>query len=320
VSAGMLFTVVVGDYLIEKEKPKLKRKIKMMMYEKAQEVDLASYDKPDFYNELVLAINEGDKQIERCSTFLKNTFSGIVAFATTGFYFIYKDKCSILFVASSFVVVFLSNKALNRLQYSIRIESNPFERKRDYVKRIYYLGNYAKELRLNPQINKSLYEDFEESNREIYAIEKSNSKKKMLYRYMSTYIGNDFFNDVAYVIYLIIRASISGLPISSVAILYRNFGNLKEGMSVFTNTYPYACETSLYIQKIRDFLASKSDIISEKNFELNSKRTKSLRDGLPRLWRSVSFTQKAVDSDALMMYRLSYHTKTKHYQKPLLLL
>ncbi len=32
------------------------------------------------------------------------------------------------------------------------------------------------------------------------------------------------------------------------------------------------------------------------------KRTKSLRDGLPRLWRSVFFTQKAVDSDTLMMY------------------
>jgi hypothetical protein len=35
---------------------------------------------------------------------------------------------------------------------------------------------------------------------------------------------------------------------------------------------------------------------------LNSGRTKSLRDGLPRLWRSVSFTQKAVDSETMMMY------------------
>ena len=61
-------------------------------------------------------------------------------------------------------------------------------------------------------------------------------------------------------------------------------------------------------------------IVNVSSSKIYWNRTKSLRDGLPRLWRSVSFTQKAVDSDALMMYRLSYHTKTKHYQKPLLLL
>ena len=271
VSLGMIFTVYVGDCLIEKERPKLKRKIKMMLYEKVKDVDLKCYDNPDFYNNLVLAVNESDKQIERCSTFLKNTFSGIVAFLSTGFYFLHKDKYSILFVAVSFIIVFFANKAFNRINYKVRIESNAHERKREYVKRVFYLADYAKEIRQNPDITKKLFKDFDAANNSVYEVEKKNSCKRLWTRYLSTYVGNDFFNDVLYVIYLVLRASINhGLPISSVAILYRNFNNLKDGMKVFTNTYPYACETSLYIQKIKDFLLYENELKSRVNAHMDS--------------------------------------------------
>jgi ATP-binding cassette subfamily B protein len=56
ITLGMVFTVFVGDYIAEKEKPKMRQKIKMMLYERAKELDLACYDNPEFYNEQVLAI------------------------------------------------------------------------------------------------------------------------------------------------------------------------------------------------------------------------------------------------------------------------
>ena len=45
--------------------------------------------------------------------------------------------------------------------------------------------------------------------------------------------------------------------------LVHRFGDLKRNLRVFTETYPKACETSLYIQKIRDFLAYEPKIVSE---------------------------------------------------------
>ena len=50
ITLGMLFTVFSGDYIMEKERPKVKEKIKLMLYEKASKVDLACYDDPEFYN------------------------------------------------------------------------------------------------------------------------------------------------------------------------------------------------------------------------------------------------------------------------------
>ncbi|MCR5094485.1 MAG: ABC transporter ATP-binding protein/permease [Lachnospiraceae bacterium] len=272
ISIGMVFTVWVGDYVREKEGPKVRRKIKLMLYDKAKDLDLACYDNPDYYNEMVLAIAEVDKQIERCIQFLSNVFAGLATFITTGIYFLRKDGISILFAVCSFVLTFVFMQAYNRLSYQIRISRNPHERKREYVKRVFYLPDCAKEMRLNPGVSDSLYREFDAANEEIIAVEKKNAKKHFLFSFIANYIGNDFFCDVIYIGYLVLKATVWGtLSFSSVAILYNSFGRMKRGLRVFTDTYPFACESSLYIHRIRGFLEYESAIVSEENLVPDSR-------------------------------------------------
>ncbi|MCR4763548.1 MAG: ABC transporter ATP-binding protein/permease [Lachnospiraceae bacterium] len=264
ISIGMIFTVWVGDYVREKEGPKVRQTIKLMLYDKAKDLDLACYDNPNYYNEMILAIAEVDKQIERCIQFLSNVFAGLATFITTGIYFLKKDGVSILFAVCSFVLTFVFMQAYNRLSYQIRISRNPHERKREYVKRVFYLPDCAKEMRLNPGVSDSLYREFDAANEEIIAVEKKNAKKHFLFSFIANYIGNDFFCDVIYIGYLVLKATVWGaLSFSSVAILYNSFGRMKRGLRVFTDTYPFACESSLYIHKIRSFLEYESTIVSK---------------------------------------------------------
>lgn len=265
ITLGMVFTVFVGDYVMEKERPKIREKIKFQFYEKARELDLECYDNPEYYDQLVLVLAEVDNQIDRCVTFLQNTASGIAVFVSTGIYFFMKDKVSILFAAVSFVMAFGFNQLFNRLTFKIRIARNPHERKRDYVKRVFYLSDYAKELRLNPEVSGVLFERFEEANEEVYQVEKKNANRRFFLSFMRRYVSNSFFSDVLYISYLVFQATVrKALSFSSVAILYNSFGRLKRGMSIFTDVYPFACETSLYVQKIRDFLDYEPKIVSKK--------------------------------------------------------
>lgn len=265
ITLGMVFTVIAGDYIGEKEKPKIREKIKMLLYEKAKELDLDCYDNPEFYNEQVLAISEVDKQIDRGIQFIQNTLSGITVFVSTGIYFLMKDKVSILFVTVSFVLSFVFNQIYNKLSYLVRIETNPFSRKRDYVKRIFYLSDYAKEIRLNPDVSGILFERFEEANDEVYKIEKKYANRKFVLGFLRRYVSNAMFSDVLYISYLVFQAAVRGaLSFSTVAILYNSFGRLKQGMRIFTDVYPFASETSLYVRKIRKFLEYKPEIVSEK--------------------------------------------------------
>ena len=60
ITLGMVFTVFVGDYVMEKERPKIREKIKFQFYEKARELDLECYDNPEYYDQLVLVLAEVD--------------------------------------------------------------------------------------------------------------------------------------------------------------------------------------------------------------------------------------------------------------------
>lgn len=263
VTIEMVFSAWVSNYIAAKYLPKVRQDVRMMLYEKASGMDLKCYDNPEYYNELVLVMSEADKQIDRCITFLENTFSGIVTLLSTGIYFFHKDCFSILFAVAAFVMAFGFNRIYNRLSFKLRIEKNPMERKREYVKRVFYMQDYAKELRLNAGVADILYQDFEHCNDEIYQTEKKYMTRRFWISFLRRYISNAFISDVVYIGYLIYRAIVMGaLSYSSVAILYNSFGRLKRSMNVFTDVYPYACETSLYVQRIRDFLAIEPELVS----------------------------------------------------------
>ncbi len=268
ITLGMVFTVVAGDYIQEKERPKVREKIKMLLYEKTKELDLACYDNPEYYNEMVLAISEVDAQIDRCELFLRNTVSGITVFISTGIYFLIRDSFSIVFAAASFIMAFAFNQLYNKKSFQIRMERNPHERKREYVKRVFYLNDYAKEIRLNPEIPGIMFRTFEQANDEVYNVEKRHARRRLFLGVMRRYVSNAFFSDVLYISYLVFQAAVRGvLSFSGVAILYNSFGRLKRGMSIFTDVYPFACESSLYIQKIRDFLSYEPKIQSTEGIE-----------------------------------------------------
>lgn len=299
ITLGMLFSVIVTDYWAARELPKVRRRVKLALYEKAKELDLKCYDDPAYYNELVLAISEADKQIDRCVTLLQNTASGIAVFVSTGIYFFSKDKLSIVFAAVSFCLSFFFNQLYNRLSYEVRMKRNPFERKREYVKRVFYLSDYAKELRLNPQVSDILLADFEEANDEIYKAEKSYANRRFALSFLRRYVSNDFFSDVLYISYLVFKAAvIHTVSYSSVAILYNSFGRMKRSMSLFTDVYPYASETSLYVQRIRDFLDYEPEIQSRKGL-LPANRAKALE------LKHVSFAYNKTDGNIIHDVSLS---------------
>ena len=272
ITIGMLFTVYQGEYVGPRERPKVRQKIKMKLYEKARDMDLECYDDPEFYNSQVLAISEIDNQIDRVMKFVIDTLSGLAAFVTTAIYFLYKDRTAILFALGAFVLSMIFEQLYNKQNYLARVEGIPSSRKRDYIKRIYYLNDYAKEIRLNPGVSDILFDRFEAANDEVYAVEKKYALKKWFFGFMRRYVCNSFFADVLFIGYLVYQAAVlHSISFSTVAILYGSFGRLKNSMRVFSETYPFACETSLYVNKIREFLNYEPKIVSKEKLAPTNK-------------------------------------------------
>ncbi len=263
VMLGLLFNAYVFQKLQQKSQPKIKQAIKQMMFDKAKEIDLECYDNPEFYNNYVLSVSEVDNQIGRIFTLITNLCTGLVSIVLSGAFFIGNDPISFIFIAVSFAASLWSGKTLNRLNFRIRNEKNPYERKLGYVNRVFYLNDYAKEVRLNTEVSDELLKDFDETNDKVLAIDKKNAGKRFGLQLLKDYICNGFLIDVVYMIYLVYCAAVlHRISYSNVAVMRGTANRMKNRMRQFSDVFPKMEEISLYVQKMQNFLNIEPKIVS----------------------------------------------------------
>ena len=237
-------------------KPKLYQALKEQMYRKASEIDLSCYDDPKYYNDFVLAVAEAETSIDRTLKMLNILMQGLTILFTTGVFYLFVDPKGILFVFASFVLRFLVSVVLNKLNYKIRLKVNPLVRERDYVSRVFYLNDYAKELRLHPKVGDQLEQEFSETNDKIISLQKKVGLKRSLLMFTKDYAVGDFIMDGLYITYLVFQAAVlHTIDYSNAVVLFNRTGSLRRGMSNIADLFPLAQENSLYLEKIRAFLA-----------------------------------------------------------------
>ncbi|MCR5686001.1 MAG: ABC transporter ATP-binding protein/permease [Lachnospiraceae bacterium] len=236
-------------------KPKLYKALKEKMYEKASQIDLSCYDDPKYYNDFVLAVAEAESSIDRFLAMCNMIVQGLTIIFTTGVFYLMTDAAGILFVLASFILRFLVAKVLNKLNYDVRMKVNPLERKRNYVSRVFYLNDYAKELRLHPKVGDALEAEFMEANDGIVKEQKKVGFKRSLLGFTRDYAVGDFIMDGLYITYLVFQAAVlHTIDYSNAVVLFNRTGSLRRGMANMADIFPKAQENSLYIDKIRAFL------------------------------------------------------------------
>lgn len=254
-----MIQIIPDGYFIHgwtyKAKPMLYRSLKEKMYEKAAEIDLSCYDDPKYYNDFVLAVAEAESSIDRFLKMCNMMVQGITVIVTTGAFYIMTDAIGILFVLASFVLRFLVSRVLNKLNFDVRLKVNPLERKRNYVSRVFYLNDYAKELRLHPKVGDKLEKEFEETNDEIAKEQKRVGLKRTFLNFTRDYVVGDFIMDGLYITYLVFKATVlKTLAYSDAVVLFNRTSSLRRGFANIADVVPMAQENSLYIDKIRAFL------------------------------------------------------------------
>ena len=254
-----MIQIVPDGYFIHgwsfRSKPKLYKALKEKMYEKAAEIDLSCYDDPKYYNDFVLAVAEAESSIDRFLSMCNMIMQGLTIVFTTGVFYLLTDAAGILFVAASFVLRFLVSRILNKLNYAVRVKVNPLERKRNYVSRVFYLNDYAKELRLHPQVGDALEQEFVEANDAIIEEQKKVGTKRSLLGFTNAYLVGDFIMDGLYITYLVFQAAVlHTIDYSNAVVLFNRTGSLRRGMANLADIFPQAQANSLYVDKIRAFL------------------------------------------------------------------
>ena len=310
ITLGLIFDLVVQHFYAQKMQPLLRKKIKMRIYEKAKDVDMLSYDESSYYDDYRLCVSEFDNQLDRVINVLQNFFSCIVTFLLTGSYFLINDAGACFFVALSFVLRTVFGKKYNKMSFDIKLEKNVLERKREYYKRLFYLGDYAKEVRFYRKMTNSFVKEFKDISGDIYSVEKKYMKKRFLLHFLHTYISTDFISSVLMVLYLLYKVIVvKSLSVSGFAVLYACFGTLRNSLTTFTDLYADLVETRLYSQKLRKFLNREPEISSGENISIGNEPKRVLAENIsfaykngPQVLNDISFDIKPKEKIAIVGY------------------
>lgn len=119
------------------------------LYEKAHSLDLQNYDDPDFYNNFILTIESSSENIQGLLKMVQNYIANVISLvAIASVIFAIDPVCLLIIFASIIIFMPLSTK-IGQLQMGRRIDNTKFHRRSDYFQRIFYLQDYAKEVRMN---------------------------------------------------------------------------------------------------------------------------------------------------------------------------
>lgn len=120
-----------------------------MLYEKAKNVELGCYEDSEFYNRYTMSMDGADTKILEISWNVWGVLGGTAATAAV-FWFMYRiDPYAVLFILSPLIGNFVFGHYKNKYEFKRYTEQAPDDKVLNYVNRVMYLPDYAKEIRLS---------------------------------------------------------------------------------------------------------------------------------------------------------------------------
>lgn len=238
----------------------LHKKLRMQLYQKAVELDLEQYDNPEYYNEFVWSINEAAGRMDLILQDFGKTLGQITSILANGVLFLTLDAFGIVFILASLAVTALTRSYIGRIQFERDTRLKPLERKRSYFNRIFYLSDYAKEIRLNP-VAEQLKEEFSKTNEQVYPIVKKYGRKNAVIGLLGNLGANDILINTVYLGYLVYQTVVTQLfSYGSAMALFSASSSFKNALGNLAMMIPKFEQHGLYVEKIRTFLACESNM------------------------------------------------------------
>lgn len=180
----------------------------------------------------------------------------ILTIASVSLFIFLIDPIFILFTAIPVIYILLFGKKLNKLRYDRNMEMAEKTRKRDYIKRVFYLSDYAKEMRLTG-INKVLFGRFFNVINELKQTIKKHGLKisildywAIVIQYVILFIGT--------IIYTTFRTVVKkNMLYGDCVVIINNIVATASAIQGVVNGYMSFHNNALSIQNIRTFLEYK---------------------------------------------------------------
>ncbi len=242
-------------------KEKTQKGLSEKFYEKAKQLDLESYDNPHFYNSFILAIEASAGSFQGILNMVSGYVSELISLITIGTIILAIDPVCLLIILVTIIIFTPISRKIGKLQSQRRIDNNRLHRRADYFARIFYLQDYAKEVRMNG-IKSLLIERYNEAADDVIENQKKYVKKiDTIYFFQESgvqIIGFMFILPL-YLGYCVLKSHT--LSAGDFVATFNGAANIASAFAFLTiHITRNFSEQSRMIEKYREFLKEKSRI------------------------------------------------------------
>ncbi len=239
---------------------KLRHKIHEELYIKAQSMDLACYDDPDFYNQFVWAMNESDNRAVAVVGQVAAVIHRLGAVSAITVILMDINIWVGILMFAGVIATMIVDQFGNRLWVKQAEECNPLWRQGDYYTRTFYLADYAKEMR-SGDVADMMAEHFEENTEHCVDIEIRYGKK---FAFLYGFLWNLFRRGTYYGTVLIMVGELMAgrVQLGGFAAAVSAVWMLQYSMAVLGDNLMELPKHALYIEKYFAFLAHENQVVS----------------------------------------------------------
>ncbi len=251
-----LILILYGKWIENIYRPKANLKLhegmQTELYQKARKLDLAYYDNPDFYNQFIWAIHESDTRAVKIMSNLSDLLSSMISLLGMSAVFLAIDWIAALAVLVSSALSFFIRIKANKIKYQKMEEMKPLIRKTDYITRVFYQGDFAKELRMGDMV-KILQDDFDKSMDQKISCAKKYAPGILIVSLLSQLMTTYLFN-IGIVGYLVVRYMLdSDFTLGGFSVGINATWKLFVQVSRIIDCFSRLNEDSVYADKFRTF-------------------------------------------------------------------
>lgn len=254
---------IYKHYALPRGKQTLYQALRMEIYEKSKEIDLSCYDDKDFYENFILATEETDRCIDRFLAFETSIIARSAGFLCTVIFCAFINPVALLILAAVFPFEWFCVVQENKKIVAARMERLPHEQQREYGNRVFYLSDYAGELRLHPQMKDECRLEYTEENRKIKEVNKKYGKSLFVFGVLRESILARLLKEGAVWTLLLYQMLVLRVLSGARLVMSRAcIGRTTNYIEIVITSLRTVAENSAYIYRIREFLQMEPTIVS----------------------------------------------------------
>ncbi len=152
-AAMALYNSFILGYVTPVANATLNKKLYQKLFKKSRNVELECFENSDFYDKYTLAMKNADTRLYETVDQLFSVLFGFIASIFAFIFMFQVDGFSVLFILFPIIGNFVFRRMINHIEYKRQQDMAPHNRRIDYINRIMYLKDYAKEIRLTNIFN-----------------------------------------------------------------------------------------------------------------------------------------------------------------------